>query len=210
MRLFQIKWVEIMSFWEIAVALLSCYISLASSKNPQMAQISQMLADSEVFQGDGIHIQCLVRYDPKAEEITVELTRTLANTSETQALSSNGKVLLKEPQGQKYDAYVAQANPRAKEHAFKITNIDILQDSGVYRCLVKHRGRVIDRKEAQVQVYEDYEDYAAASGSDPEYFNRASSTIRALELETDISTQQLKNTLHNGLKCSTGEKQGIN
>ena len=57
------------------------------------------------------------------------------------------------PLKQSYDAYIAENGPNSREHAFKITNVNIKKDSGNYECLVKNKnGSVIDRKHVPVHV----------------------------------------------------------
>ena len=119
------------------------------------------MSNPEVYEGEGVHIQCLVEYsDPNPKNVVVEIRRTLFNTSEIQSLSSNGHVLLSEPRGQKYEAYVVNHGSKSQEHAFKIQNIHDRLDSGMYQCLIKSNGRVLDSKQTRVQVYlEDYNQY---------------------------------------------------
>ena len=69
-----------------------------------------------------------------------------------QSLSSNGEVQSQHPQGQKYVAYVRNSGNHAKEHAFRILNIDTDNDSGVYECLVKYKDEVVDHKKQIVTV----------------------------------------------------------
>ena len=69
-----------------------------------------------------------------------------------QQMSSNGEVQSEEPHGQKYIAYVQNTGDKTKEHAFRIQNIDIDNDSGVYECLVKHNDKIVDRKNKTVEV----------------------------------------------------------
>ena len=139
----------------ILVTLLSPLLALAKSPSLLPAKIKTINADPEPFRGDAIHIQCLVDYHEPAhsDDITVELRRFVFKTSETQSLSSNGIVQIEVvPKGQKYDAYVINSGQNAKEHAFKIFNINVDKDSGIYKCLVKHKGQVIDTKEIPINV----------------------------------------------------------
>ena len=69
-----------------------------------------------------------------------------------QPLSSNGELQSPHPQGQKYVAYVRNSGENAKEHAFRIQNIDLDNDSGVYECLVKYKDEIVDKKRQKVEV----------------------------------------------------------
>ena len=74
------------------------------------------------------------------------------SSMQRQSLSSNGEVQSQHPQGQKYVAYVRNSGNHAKEHAFRILNIDTDNDSGVYECLVKYKDEVVDHKKQIVTV----------------------------------------------------------
>ena len=76
----------------------------------------------------------------------------LFSSMQRQSLSSNGEVQSQHPQGQKYVAYVRNSGNHAKEHAFRILNIDTDNDSGVYECLVKYKDEVVDHKKQIVTV----------------------------------------------------------
>jgi hypothetical protein len=171
---------------------LANFISAATRHMP--ARIKRIFANHEVYENEGIHIQCLVDYhEPKwFDQIVVEVHRSLFNSTETQVLSLNGEVQRQPPPKQSYDAYIAENGPTSKEHAFKISNVNIKNDSGDYECLVKQNGSVIDRKHVSVRVVlEEPDDFS-------EFFNRAS-IPRYLAGQTD-DLQVVEETLPSNLK----------
>ena len=175
-------------------ALVAFFNCISATTRHQPAKIKRIFANREVYEKDGIHIQCLVDYhEPKFfDEIIVEVHRSLFNSTETQVLSLNGKVQRKPPEKQSYDAYVAENGPTSKEHAFKISNVNIKDDSGNYECLVKQNGTVIDRRHVPIHVVvEEPDDFS-------EFFTRAS--IPRYRAETD-ELQVVKETLPSNLKC---------
>ena len=105
------KWTEVFQIQGLLV--LFCQFTFASA-NRSPARIKRILTNPEVYEGEGVHIQCLVEYqDPlNSQNVEVEMRRSVFNTSEVQSLSSNGKVLIKEPPGQKYEAYVANSGSK--------------------------------------------------------------------------------------------------
>lgn len=168
------------------------------------ARIKRIFANREVYEKEGIHIQCLVDYhEPKwFDQIVVEVHRSLFNSTETQVLSSNGEVQRQPPEKQFYDAYIAENGPTSKEHAFKISNVNIKNDSGDYECLVKQNGSVIDRKHVPVRVVlEEPEDFL-------EFFTRAS-IPGYLSGQTD-DLQVVEETLPSNLKCKNERQSKSN
>lgn len=117
-------------------------------------KIKMMTSKPEVYKGEVITVQCLVtNHEPDWDEITVEINRSVFNSSvPNQPLSSNGELQSPHPQGQKYVAYVRNSGENAKEHAFRIQNIDLDNDSGVYECLVKYKDEIVDKKRQKVEV----------------------------------------------------------
>lgn len=138
-------------FLILLASLASC-----SKLTKKAAEVKLIESDSEVFKGEGIHVQCLVTYhDPDTfKEVVVEFTR-LTNGSEAEALSKNGEVVVQAPQGQKYAAYVVNSGNRAQEHAFRIENIDIESDSGIYRCQIRLKDQILDVKQVKIEVVTD-------------------------------------------------------
>jgi len=126
----------------------------AEEKDSPPVKIKYMTSRAEVFKGEMITVQCLVTsHEQNWDEITVEINRSVFNSSvPNQQMSSNGEVQSEEPHGQKYIAYVQNTGDKTKEHAFRIQNIDIDNDSGVYECLVKHNDKIVDRKNKTVEV----------------------------------------------------------
>lgn len=142
---------------QLLTPLLALLASSAScSKITKPAEVKLIESDSEVFKGEGIHVQCLVTYhDPQLlDDIIVEFTR-LTNSSAAEALSQNGEVVVQAPQGQKYAAYVVNSGQHAQEHAFRIENIDIHSDSGVYKCQVRLKDKILDVKQVKINVVTD-------------------------------------------------------
>ena len=180
---------------------LTSYISAAAAKHIP-AKIKRLYVKSEVYENDLIHVQCVVDYHEPSlfDDILVEVHRSLFNSTENQVLSLNGVVLRQLPANSKqsYDAYVSENGPTSREHAFKITNVNIKNDSGEYECLVKNKnGSVLDRKHVVVNVMNeealDYEDIFT--------INRAS--IPILLGQTDDLQVVQEQTLPSNLKCKT-------
>ena len=183
---------------------LTSFFSEAGATKHIPAKIKQLYVKSEVYENDLIHVQCVVDYHEPGlfDEILVEVHRSLFNSTENQVLSLNGEVLSQPPPNSKqsYDAYVAENGPTSREHAFKITNVHIKNDSGKYECLVKNKnGSVLDRKHVTVDVIMeeplDYEDIFT--------INRASNIPSLLLGQTDDLQVAQENTLPSNLKCKT-------
>lgn len=122
--------------------------------------ISTLMANSngKPYEGEAIHIQCLVKSN-SFDDLVVEFHRSIANYSgPSEILSSNNEILTAEPQGKSYQVEIEESSNNANIYAFKIFNIDIQQDSGVYKCLVKQKGKVIDKKETSITVKDPNED----------------------------------------------------
>ena len=68
-----------MSLWIFLI--LANYLSAAAKKMP--AKIKRIFANREVYESEGIHIQCVVDYhEPRMfDEITVEVHRSLFNST---------------------------------------------------------------------------------------------------------------------------------
>ena len=70
-----------MSLWIFLI--LANYLSAAAKKMPAIAKIKRIFANREVYENEGIHIQCVVDYhEPRLfDEIIVEVHRSLFNST---------------------------------------------------------------------------------------------------------------------------------
>lgn len=133
---------------------------LCGKLHPQKNQphISTMMANEKPYQGEVIQVQCLVK-STNFEDLVVEFRRSIANQSKpVEVLSSNNEILIVEPRGQRYQVDIEESSNNANIYVLKIFNINIQNDSGVYKCLVKHKGQVLDKRETLIMVKDPYED----------------------------------------------------
>jgi hypothetical protein len=147
--------------------------------NRSLAEIKMISPAVEVFEGEGIHVQCVVAYHDinDIDDFTVEWVRTVDKApSVIELLSQNGRVIADQPLGKKYHAFITSVDPdrglHLREHNFRIQNIDVPNDEGMYACVIKHGDQVISRRDTVIDVLpkesSDYsEDYYYAEAEGP-------------------------------------------